>query len=693
MGSDNKIVYLENARRAYRAAGRDYYDRLRQLGFKRLLAMLRHMLDQADDALFDLSGRVEAGAAHGGYFDAMRQLRLKRRELEERFQQEIMARFRALVARPADARRVGTIEPEPAGDPELAVAVESMVDKARTRAGHHCQRLQARLGVLFPTVTVTELNNPFDPLQICTSFRDAAAILELDINARLVLFKLFDRYVMGQLSGLYEEANGLLAELGVPGGHGEATGCSSASAEQGPQLAEMLRDLLAAQKYRGGARQRWTGTGYAPAASIDEVVAALSILQQAAGEAAAASDGDIKGLLDHALRQRSGARQMLARDQDDIVDIVGLLFEAILDDPNLSHSIKALIARLQIPLLKLALLDRGFFGNRKHPARLLINELAEAALGWSEPVNVERDPLYRMIDYVVGRILNEFSDDAALFEQLLQEFRQFREEERARTRLIEERTRQTAEGKAKVDAARALVDAELAGRIGGRQLSDAVRTLLLDGWAKVLFISCLKDGSHSEVFRSQLAVVDRLLWSLEPKSGASERKDLLMEIPGLLHDLRTGLNSILFNPFEMTRLFNALEAEHIRALSGRAGVARDAARPTRAACNVDGQSPVLPAPSQLSETLARVQALPEGTWFEFRDERGVMRAKLSARLAEGNRLIFVNRAGFKLADKRAEQVASELDAGVASILDANQLFDKALESVVNTLRERRPQLD
>jgi hypothetical protein len=64
------------------------------------------------------------------------------------------------------------------------------------------------------------------------------------------------------------------------------------------------------------------------------------------------------------------------------LDIVALLFDFILDDQRIPDALKALIGRLQIPVLKVAMLDKDFFSHKTHPARLLLDALAAAAFGW-----------------------------------------------------------------------------------------------------------------------------------------------------------------------------------------------------------------------------------------------------------------------------------------------------------------------
>jgi len=86
----------------------------------------------------------------------------------------------------------------------------------------------------------------------------------------------------------------------------------------------------------------------------------------------------------------------------------------------------------------------------------------------------------------------------------------------------------------------------------------------------------------------------------------------------------------------------------------------------------------------------RLAALDFGTWFELDDSSGQrVRGKLTARLNRGMRFIFVNRAGFKVGERQRDQLIEELKSGRSAILDDNELFDRALESVVANLREMR----
>src|SRR5438105_3621493 len=106
------------------------------------------------------------------------------------------------------------------------------------------------------------------------------------------------------------------------------------------------------------------------------------------------------------------------------IELVAMLFDFIFETRDLPDSIKALIGRLQIPVLKAAMLDGAFFSKKSHPSRLLVNALADAGIGWS-PAAGRDDPLYRKIEQIVHRVLDDFADDIALFDELRKDLEAF----------------------------------------------------------------------------------------------------------------------------------------------------------------------------------------------------------------------------------------------------------------------------
>src|SRR5438445_957735 len=176
-----------------------------------------------------------------------------------------------------------------------------------------------------------------------------------------------------------------------------------------------------------------TPSGYVPGAPIITTPAlheGLTRLQ--AGDVGFAVEGaqiDFAGIPDglhNVLRdlQESPLGQKANQLESMTIEMVAMLFDFIFETRDLPDGMKAQLARLQIPVLKAAMLDGAFFAKKTHPSRLLVNALADAGLGWSPDMGND-DPLYRKVESIVRRILDDFSDNLALFDELRENIEKF----------------------------------------------------------------------------------------------------------------------------------------------------------------------------------------------------------------------------------------------------------------------------
>ncbi len=433
---------------------------------------------------------------------------------------------------------------------------------------------------------------------------------------------------------------------------------------------------------------------------------------------------DVRQHLDHLLTRvssKSGRSRVVGQVDEDVINLVSMLFEFILDDRTLPDSLKALIGRMQIPMLKVAVLDKTFFNRGSHPARRLLNEIASAALGWAEHSDGQRDQLYQKIEQVVMRLLNDFVDDPAIFSELLDEFIAFTGDERRRSDLLEQRTRDAEEGRARAELARQDVEGVLNERLLGRTLPEVVVRLLQEAWSQVLLLTCLKHGTHSAEWEGALATMDDLIWSVEPHEDPDSRLRLLEMVPQLLKSLREGLASAAFDPFSTGEFFSRLEGLHVQAfqrykqveeaplldleddlpllddpLDAPAAAAPAVAQPAMVAV-VEEIVLASPEPARVvepeeafaddDESLRKVDDLRVGSWVEIQeDEEHKLRCKLAAVIRPSGRYIFVNRTGMKVLEKTRMSLAVEFRRNAVRLLDDALLFDRALESVIGNLR-------
>jgi hypothetical protein len=709
---------------------------VRDKAAQQLKESLQTLFDNADDTLFEMADRAHNNAEQNVFFEAMRDLRLKRKSIERNFLDKFFEAFLRLgqyelaepiLAEPVSFDKLALVHND---DLERTVAVDAMVTKVVNRDGVALSQLTTRLNELIPQ-PLTDETNPLGPTLLCDFFLQAGRNLGVEIKVKLIILKLFEKYALTNADQLYEEANLLLISAGVlpdlkvlPSRRSTDRSTSSATEAQradsaalvqaAEKLDKSVQEVFSALQellvhVRGNLTPHPDSNAEARPISSQDLLRLLSHLQQYVPRAENPDDFDLRAQLEQLIGRvsaRSGKFRTVGTIDEDVINLISMLFEFILDDRNLPGSLRALIGRLQIPMLKVAVIDKSFFSRGSHPARRLLNEIASAALGWGGRDDSQRDSLYTRIDQIVQRLLHDFVDDPAIFTELLVDFLAFTSDERRRSELLEQRTRDAEEGRALAELARQRVQQALNDRLLGRTLPEVVVRLLQEAWSKVLLLTCLKHGEQSVEWAAGLQAMDDLIWSVEPHDEPDARQRLLELVPGLLKSLRDGLSSAAFDPFATSEFFSQLEALHVQAFNH---VARPAGDADEVAADEPGDGPtmmavveeiVLVAPGEQvisepslhlpenDEGLMQVDKLRLGSWVEIQeDEDHKLRCKLAAIVEPSGRYVFVNRTGMKVLEKTRMGLAVEFRRGTIRVLDDSLLFDRALESVLGNLRK------
>ena len=247
------------------------------------------------------------------------------------------------------------------------------------------------------------------------------------------------------------------------------------------------------------------------------------------------------------------------------IEMVAMLFDFIFETKDLPDGIKALLARLQIPVLKAAMLDGAFFAKKSHPSRLLVNELARAGLGWS-PVMGPEDPLYKKIDGIVHQILDNFSDDLAIFDEQREDLEAFLA---AEEKAAEENIQSTAEEinqKDRQQIASVVAKAEIEKRIEGAPVPNFLATFLRQQWQGALEHVYLEAGEESESWGSGVTTLEDLVWSVQPKRSPEDRRHLVALLPSLLKRLSAGMHNRGWAPDDREEFMANLVEAHAAAV-------------------------------------------------------------------------------------------------------------------------------
>lgn len=374
------------------------------------------------------------------------------------------------------------------------------------------------------------------------------------------------------------------------------------------------------------------------------------------------------------------------------IDLVGMLFEYMLSDDHLPDSVKALLSYLHTPFLKIAFIDKGFFEQPEHPARVLLNSLAEAGVRWVSNDGSDQYDIFTKIKTTVFRLLQEFKNDVRIFAELLIEFNAYTHNVARRQELMERRALEKAQGEEKLREAKIQVNNEVRSRTDNREMPSAILLLLLQPWSDYLSFVLLRYGDTSDSWTRALQVIDDLLWTLEPKTNQPDKAKQIELQVGLHASLERGFETIGYEQGKGRKLLDALLSLQRMALMSRKAEPAPAPMRTKleslaaekAGHSTELAQPVLPEEAKIVDSLKMVEF---GTWFEF---DGGKRLKVAWYNKKTQHYMLVDQQGRKVSLAAGLQLARDMLAGRARIIagSTKPFFERALENIYHTLNAR-----
>ncbi len=447
-----------------------------------------------------------------------------------------------------------------------------------------------------------------------------------------------------------------------------------------------------------------------PQMSANELLSVLSLFQDEmpAGLQEAVSDPDVS-ITQHIKRelmkgaQRLGVNpdsRMAAADEDSI-DLVGMLFDVMLDERDFNTDSRQLIGRLIVPFVKVAMLDRRMFLQKTHPARRLLNALAEACEGNTGQAPQERE-LKGRVERTIDRLVAEFNEDITIFETLEQEFREFIEQHRRRVAIAERRTAEAQRGKERLEHARATSLQSLGALLERHPgLPPAIEAFLRRYWAHHLTLCSLRDEDASGGKYAEALASGEELVALATLPSVQNRADRLLAMRPRLAPILTsaGCTGSAVEDV-LASLRHALGV----AAAGEDETGVDAHDEQVAVSLLERNAPpedVLPAPAPASQEVAtpepeleydeadveRIRKLQVGAWIQFTEENGAtVPAKLSWVSPISNRMLFVNRRGLRYCVASPEELAAMMGQNRVNIRQNDEAFEHAMSQVLGKLR-------
>ncbi|MHB1216360.1 MAG: DUF1631 domain-containing protein [Thiobacillus sp.] len=610
-----------------------------------------------------------------------------------------------------------------------------VVDKATSRLRYNCAEelvaLDARIAHLLGRSDLSENDSPLGPRVLCEALLEGISRMQLEQDMQIVLLNQFDLALTTELAQIYQSINrylidhGILADLKV-GAKSRAQGTAqknagatgSVPAMQGQAGGDMFK--LFEQMANGGSAATGGAGGSAasggPAGSTSAGLAGFSLLdslgQLQSGAMMLPGGGRFElplleaATIQNVLRSLQQSPVMQAASPLDavLVDAVAMLFDVVFDDAAIPDHLKAQIARLQIPVLKAAMLDRNFFSQSNHPVRRMLDAIATLAVHL--PDNEAGNARLEAISTVVSRVLDSFEQDIGVFDSAAAELEEM-------GTLLEETLEETVDASLRqdIDQIKQSERAELAPVIvhdfinralKEQPVVEAVREFLRRDWAQLLTLDYVSEGEQGAHFNSHVETMRELVWSVQSKADMDARLMLVRILPGLLKRLREGVSVIDLPQKLCDRFFATLVILHANAVRPNSQpvplpditpeeieelASAPAADEPITDTAVSEEAPVIPEVED--EFALRARALNKGDWVEFHYDDGTFRwARLGWASSIKSTYLFSDQDGMNSFSISQHRLADKLRRGEAVLVERKSITESAFGKLMNLFRQK-----
>ena len=537
-------------------------------------------------------------------------------------------------------------------------------------------------------VAITGMNQPADsqnpvfPQTFAQALMEAIGSLETDGRVRVVVFKAFGPVLLEIVPAVYSAANTALTARGIDVESGEyygrpvltaerpsaplptpqeiALGAAKVNLELTSALTQILsnsvnsppdrverRNELASQKLPGSSGLRDIETSATPA-STDPA-------------------GDGQKLLD----ARQSLQEKLSREEQVIGDIITVMFDRLLVDARMPPELREIVARLQLPVLELALKDRSLLTQVHHPVRKLLDLIAE--FGLTIGLGHDDDSTVRSVGNIIDGLVQIGDREPGAFRLAFDRLDDFfyHHEEAA---LQNDQNLRTLEHHEAIEFARSQADREIALRLQNGTFPAAVSSFILTAWREVLIHDYLKGGPKGEPWKLGLATLDDIVKSLRPSTDETERRRLAKILPAFIELQLNMPDSAGDHEVLAANFFAQLHRAHELAITGKwAEIGGERFVPSPAALAVSSS---VASPSASLAALG----LACGDWIETRDVAGIRRWRLSWITSILGTCVFKHYETNATRNMSCEELRERLSSGELQQVRGLGLADEVLNS-------------
>jgi hypothetical protein len=246
-------------------------------------------------------------------------------------------------------------------------------------------------------------------------------------------------------------------------------------------------------------------------------------------------------------------------------ELLDTMLDILCSDDRVPAAVRPCIERLREPLARLIVLDRSFFTWSAHPARKLLEKIAEFGMALQlDPADLESvNSVAQIVEDIVRR---EGSDHFAfkLALKRLEELFHHHEE----CALAKDPDILVLEASELRECAINAASATISARLDGRRVPVDVVAFIVMTWRAVLVSDFLHGGKDGAPWKLGVATLDELLKSIEPLTQRDQRTDRVHSLSSMLELIRDGISHAEMNPLLADDFLQVLHTLHQQAMRG-----------------------------------------------------------------------------------------------------------------------------
>ena len=397
---------------------------------------------------------------------------------------------------------------------------------------------------------------------------------------------------------------------------------------------------------------------------------------------------DVQDSLLAQVREKHGPGATLVQQDADTFELLGLLYNEMEREVQRDAPAVDLLVRLQVPVAQAALHDREFFLRPQHPARELLNSVAESGATWLG--EGDGDPqLVLKLHHAVDRVVADYHGNDEVFESANSDVQAHFRAMARKAEVAERRHVEAARGKDRLEMAKQRAADTIASALQGHAPQKFVQTLLDQAWADVLTLGQLRNGEDSEEWREQVEITRHIV---ARTSESAEGAEIAAADPELTSRIESALVQVGYHGDEAAAIARRLScADGEDETTSRTELTARLKARARLGEQAEVKKKVhVPRTSKEQECHDYLRTLPFGTWFEFAiNQQGDMtRQRLSWYSPVTDNALFVNQRGQRLGEQSLDSLARLMARDQVRVVTQGKgrLIDRAWQATVNALR-------